>query len=96
MFLKQLKFCVPMHATGTRHHKYIHIIGSTLCHPINKLNLLSLTDCLMIVITVALLQLNCGRAPFTMAYTFPFVHYIITSIILAGLSSNLLFQYGTT
>ena len=27
------------------------------------------TDCLMIVIMVALPQVYCGRAPFTMAYT---------------------------
>ena len=39
------------------------------CHSINKLNLLSLNDCLMIVIMVALPQLNCGRAPLLLWHT---------------------------
>ena len=34
-----------------------------------RLNLLSLTDCLMFVIMAALPQLNCGRATCTTVYT---------------------------
>ena len=51
-------------------------------HSINKLNLLSLTDCLMIVIMVALPQLNCGRAPFTMAYTISFVSDVLVYAVV--------------
>ena len=49
---------IPFHTKSAFQYQYI-----------NKLNLLSLTDCLMIVIMVALPQLNCGRATFSTVYT---------------------------
>ena len=48
---------IPFHTKSAFQYQYI-----------NKLNQLSLTDCLMIVIMVALPQLNCGRATFSTVY----------------------------
>ena len=49
--------------------------GTQICHSIIKLNLLSFTDCLMIVIMVALPQLICGRATCTCTTVHNYIMY---------------------